>query len=192
MKDRVAVRAYKALVRKYFQYSRMIIPPSENDWPCYQAALILVDGYKPNPCTGDHHTNGTEARIKPLIKIIVGSPVIWEGILQKIMNGLLHIQSQENFDSVNCSYIYQEDEANMISFVDINDQPLQETPMVESSEEVDSLSYYSILKDYTPAPHRGTHKPPYEYLYKCTTKKQVKQQVNAWRRLKENAQLKEF
>ena len=84
MKDSISRRLYAKMIKLFYTYSTMIMPPSDDcGWPNHQAALIIVDGYKPNPCGGGSNKKYCEIRKQPLIKFISGKKEIGEDIFKK-------------------------------------------------------------------------------------------------------------
>ena len=58
MKDSISRRLYAKMIKLFYTYSTMIMPPTDDcGWPNHQAALIIVDGYKPNPSGGGSNKN---------------------------------------------------------------------------------------------------------------------------------------
>ena len=84
MKDMIAQRLYKAMITQFYKFSTMIIPPDGSNWPAYECALIILDGYYLNPPDGGHHKKGKERRKQPLIKFIVGNDKLGHILFNKI------------------------------------------------------------------------------------------------------------
>ena len=168
------------MIKCFFTYSTMIIPPSNDcNWPNYQAALIIVDGYKPNPCGGGRNKNNLESRKQPLIKFISGSEGTGKDILRKMSEGLLNVLSQENHDKYKVAFSYNKHQANKISFVGTKKEQNLTYCQDKAS---DNKSYGKVLENYKPSPlPRGQNPPPYQFLYQCKNKKELKQKITEWK-----------
>ena len=148
MKDSISRRLYAKMIELFYTYSTMIMPPSHDcGWPNYQAALIIVDGYKPNPCGGGSNKNYSEIRKQPLIKFISGKKEIGEDILKKMNEGLFNVQSQKSCDKYEIAFSYNEIDANKVSFA-ANGQDFVSKPKATNNHQNKKKSSSATKKSY--------------------------------------------
>ena len=195
MKDAISRRLCAKMINCFYTYSTMIIPPTDDcDWPNYQAALVIVDGYKPNPCGGGRNKNCCESRKQPLIKFMSGKKAIGEDILRKMNEGLLNVQSQIFFDKYEIVISYDKHDANKISFAANVNKLVSKTKSRNCHKDKTcktETTYETVLKDYNPCPPpRGQYLPPYEFLYTCTNSKDLRQKISQWKQFTESRQEK--